>query len=227
MFKYLDIHKDNFISFDPAYINLDQPINDLNSPEPRSKIMKEFYPDTEEKIPPNAPEPRGTSVQINCFFDADHAENLKTRRSHTGVLIFLNLAPVHWYSCRRNCVESSIFSSECIALKTAMETIMGLRYKLRMFGVPIKGPARVFCDNEAVYRNISDPTSTLKKRHQSVAYHLCREAVASGAALIYKEDKDTNLADILTKSTLTREKRKFLRERTMVHGKVKSIKRID
>ena len=135
------------------------------------------------------------------------------------------MAPVHWYSRRQNCVESSTFSSEFIALKTAVETIMALRYKLRMFGIPIEGPARIFCDNEAVYRNSSDPVSTLKKRHQSVAYHLCRESVASGTIIVYKEDGETNLADLLTKSTHSKERRKFLRERIMVYGKVKSIKK--
>jgi hypothetical protein len=94
-----------------------------------------------------------------------------------------------------------------------------------MFGIPIEGPARVFCDNEAVYKNSSDPASTLRRRHQSIAYHTCREAVASGLALIYKEDGDTNLTDILTKSTLSRDRRKFLRERIMVYGKVKSLKK--
>ena len=224
VFKYLDIHKENFICFDPTYVDLEEPVNDLNSPETRARVMKEFYPDAEEKIPPNAPEPRGKPVQINCFVDADHAGNVVTRRSHTGILVFLNMAPIHWYSRRQNCVESSTFSSEFIALKTAMETIAALRYKLRMFGVPIEGPARVFCDNEAVYRNTSDPASTLKKRHQSVAYHICRESVAAGAALIYKEDGETNLSDLLTKSTHTRERRIFLRERIMVYGKVKSTK---
>ena len=132
------------------------------------------------------------------------------------------MAPIHWYSKRQNCVESSTFSSEFIALKTAVESIMGIRYNLRMLGVPIEGPARIFCDNEAVYKNCSDPTTTLRKRHQSVAYHLCREAVASGIILVYKEDGDSNLSDILTKSTLSRERRKFLREHIMVYAKVKS-----
>ena len=135
------------------------------------------------------------------------------------------LAPISWYSKRLNTVESSTFSSEFIALKTAVEQLMALRYKLRMFGIPIEGPARVFCDNEAVYKNSSDPASTLRRRHQSIAYHTCREAVASGLALIYKEDGDTNLTDILTKSTLSRDRRKFLRERIMVYGKVKSLKK--
>ena len=157
VFKYLDIHKENFISFDPTYVELDEPtINDLHSPETKAKIIKEFCPDAEEKIPRNAPKSRGKAVKISsCFVDADHAGNLKTRRSHTGILIFLNMAPpVHWYSCRQNCIESSTFSSKFIALKTAIETIMALRYKLRMFGVPIDGPARIFCDNEAVYRTL-------------------------------------------------------------------------
>ena len=111
-------------------------------------------------------------------------------------------------------------SAKLLFLLYFVPIVCPLRYKLRMFGVPIDGPARIFCDNEAVYRNSSDPASTLKKRHQSIAYHLCREAVASGVALIYKEDGDTNLSDILTKSTLSKERRKFLRERIMVYAKV-------
>ena len=86
--------------------------------------MKRYYPDAEEAIPPNAPEPLGKEVQINCFVDADHAGNLVTRRSHTGILIFMNMAPVYWYSKRQNTVESSTFSSEFIALKIAVELII-------------------------------------------------------------------------------------------------------
>ena len=33
----------------------------------------EFYPGAAEAIPPNAPEPRGKSVVMSCFVDADHA----------------------------------------------------------------------------------------------------------------------------------------------------------
>ena len=55
-----------------------------------------------------------------------------------------------------------------------------LRYKLRMFGTPIKGATNVYCDNEAVTKNASIPESTLKKKHNSIAYHQAREAVAAG-----------------------------------------------
>ena len=52
------------------------------------------------------PKPLGKSVDINAFVDADHAGNKVTRRSHTGVLIYCNMAPILWYSKKQNTIES-------------------------------------------------------------------------------------------------------------------------
>ena len=84
-------------------------------------------------------------------------------------------------------------------MKNAVELIAALRYKLIMFGLPIDGPTDMFCDNEAVYKNASTPESQLRKKHHSISYHMAREAVASGACRIAKEDTLTNLADLFTK----------------------------
>ena len=84
-------------------------------------------------------------------------------------------------------------------MKNAEELVTALRYKLRMFGVPNDGPTDIFCDNEAVYKKSSTPESVLRKKHHSVAYQKCCEAVASGIYPISKEDTETNLADIFTK----------------------------
>lgn len=114
-------------------------------------------------------------------------------------MIYVNRAPIIWHSKRQNTVESSTFGSEIVAVKNAIELIESLRYKLRMFGVEIDGPTDLFCDNEAVVKNCSNPVSTLKKKHHSIAYHRNREAVAAGTVRIAKEDSATNLADIFTK----------------------------
>ena len=76
---------------------------------------------------------------------------------------------------------------------------MALRYKLRMFGVPIEGPANVFCDNRGIVKNVSIPESTLMKKHNAINYLAVREAVAAGILRVGKEDGETNLADLLTK----------------------------
>jgi hypothetical protein len=159
----------------------------------------EFYPGAEDPIPPNMPQPRGKSVVVTCYVDADHAGCRVTRRSQTGVIIMVNRAPILWLSKRQNTVETSTFGSEYVALKTAVEMVEGLRYKLRMLGVPIEGPANVFCDNESVVKNSTKPESALKKRHNAIAYHRCREAQAAGIIRIAFERGATNIADLFTK----------------------------
>ena len=159
----------------------------------------ETYPDAVDPLPHNMPEPRGQSVSTTCFVDADHAGCRVTRRSHTGIILFVNRTPVMWYSKRQNTVETSTFGSEFVAMKTAIEQIEGLRYKLRMMGVPLDGPTSTFCDNESVFKNSTVPESTIKKKHCSIAYHRTREAIAAGIVRIAWESGETNLADILTK----------------------------
>ena len=83
----------------------------------------EFYHDALEAIPPNAPEPRGNGVIMPCFCDADHAGNKVTRRSQTGIIIFVNRAPIIWFSKRQNTVETSTFGSEFVAARIAVELI--------------------------------------------------------------------------------------------------------
>ena len=96
-------------------------------------------------------------------------------------------------------MEASTFGSELIAMKNAVELIEALRYKLRMFGVPIDGPTNIYCDNEAVVKNCSKPESQLNKKHHSIAYHRNREAVAAGTCRVTKEDTKTNLSDLFMK----------------------------
>ena len=172
----------------------------------------DFYRDAKESIPPNIPEPRGLEVTTSCFVDANHAGNVKDRRSQTGILIFVNKAPIHWYSKRQATVESSTFGAEFCAMRVAADMIESLRYKLRMFGVPIDGPTNIYCDNEAVYKNTVLPESTLKKKHHSIAYHRCRQAVAAGVMRVAKQGTDKNLADLFTK-VLSAARRTFLLER--------------
>ena len=138
-------------------------------------------------------------MNITVFVDADHAGDRATRRSFTGILIYVNRAPIIWFSKKQNTVETSTFGSEFVSMRVATEITEGLRYRLRMMGILIDGSASVFCDNMSVVMNTSCPESTLKKKHNAIAYHRVREAVAAGTIHITKEPTPTNLADMLTK----------------------------
>ena len=70
-------------------------------------------------------------------------------------MIFVQNGPIIWLSKRQNTFEAATFGSEFVALRICKELIVTLRYKLRMFGIPIEGPTDVFCDNHGVVLNSS------------------------------------------------------------------------
>ncbi|GAX24495.1 hypothetical protein FisN_18Lu065 [Fistulifera solaris] len=162
--------------------------------------FKEHYRDAKEELPPRMLKPRGKSVVISAYVDASRAANQVTRQSHTGIQIFVNRALTMWFSKKQSTVESSAFASEFIAMKTCIEMIVGLRYKLRMMGVPLDDePSKIFCDNNSVVLNSSQFSSTLSKKHNSVAYHLTQWHVAAGIIEVIWIPTHKNLADTFTK----------------------------
>ena len=86
-----------------------------------------------------------------------------------------------------------------MALRICRDLVVALRLKLRSIGVPIEGPTNVLCDNNGVVKNTSIPTSTLAKKHNSINYHIVREAAAAGIIRVGKEQTESNKADVLTK----------------------------
>jgi hypothetical protein len=175
-----------------------------------SKSMKawtNFYPDTEELKPPNMPQPRGRVVTTACYVDSDHAGNLMTQRSHSGIFIYLQNTPIIWFSKRQNTVESSSFGSEFIALRIAVKMIEAIQYKLRMFGVPIINATSIYCDNISVVTNSSIPTSVLNKKHNPICYHRVKEAQAAGTVEVNWVEGEYDKVDLGTKTTLSATRR--------------------
>ena len=97
--------------------------------EPRrlgKQDWSKYIPDAKDAIPENIRELRGKPMMMASFVDVDHAGCQLTRRSHTGVILYINCALIIWYSKRQNMVESFMFGSEFIAMKIAVELIEGL-----------------------------------------------------------------------------------------------------
>ena len=90
---------------------------------------EDFYCSATEAIPPNQPEARGNAVITSAFVDADLTGDKKNRRSMTGILMFINRAPIHWYSKKQATVEASTFGAEFITMHTAVEMAESLRSK--------------------------------------------------------------------------------------------------
>jgi hypothetical protein len=161
-----------------------------------------------EELPPNAPRPRGIGFTMRAYVDADHASETVTRKSRTGFVVFLNNSPIHTVSKKQTGVETSSFGSEFTAMKHCTEYLRGLRYKLRMMGIPVEGHAYVFGDNKSVLYNVSIPDSILKKKSQSLSYHFVREGSARDEWRIAYINTHENPADLMTKPLPDGEKRR-------------------
>ena len=84
-------------------------------------------------------------------------------------------------------------------MKNGMETLRGLKYKLRMMGVPMEGPTFTYGDNMSVIHNTQRLESTLKKKSNSICYHACRESEAMGEMITAYIPTALNPADLATK----------------------------
>jgi hypothetical protein len=204
IFSYLKKYHNTEMVFDPS-----DPVVDESTFERKDWTSSEFgHVDGIEELPTNMPLPRGQGFTMRAKVDADHAGDTVTRRSRTGFLVYLNCAPIYWFSKKQSSVESSSFGSEFVAMKQCCEYLRGLRYKLRMMGIPCEGPVYIEGDNQSVLANTSIPDSTLKKRNQSIAYHFVREGAARDEWRTTYVNTHDNEADLLTKLLPSGDKRK-------------------
>jgi hypothetical protein len=151
-----------------------------------SHEFKGQYCDAKQLLPHDMPQPHGNTIRITAYVDSDHASNQQMHKSHTGYIVFINCAPILWYSKWQNTVKTSTFGSEFLATKTVTEAIVALQAKLHWFGVSMVTCTRDF-------------DTKLNKKHNAIAYHFCRQAVAAEVICTGKVHKDFNVADPYTK----------------------------
>jgi hypothetical protein len=97
-----------------------------------------------------------------------------------------------------------------VAMKNGIETCRGLRYKLRMMGVALSGPTFVYGDTMSVVHNNQRPESVLKKKSNSLCYHMVRESGVMGESIIGHVHSVDNTADICIKFVPGGQKRNHL-----------------
>ena len=143
------------------------------------------YGDVHEILPDDMPEPLGETVTTTTTMDANLNHCLATGKSLTGCLHFVNKTPVDWYSKKQATVETATYGSEFVAAKTATEQIMDIRQTMRYLGAPITTKSFPFGDNRSVVTSAALPHSTLTQRHNIVAFHRVREAIAAKLMAFY------------------------------------------
>ena len=203
IFAHLKVNHNFEMVFDPS-----DPVIDESAFQRRDWSTTEFGKLGKEELSSRMPAPRGLGFILRAFVDAYHADNKVTRKSRTGFLVYLNSAPVYWMSKKQISIKTSSFGSEFCAMKHFCEYLRGLRYKLRIMGIPCTSPSYIYEDNQSVLANTNIPESTLRKKSQSIAYHFVREGSARDEWQTAYINTHHNPDDLLTNQLPSGEKRR-------------------
>ena len=114
------------------------------------------------------------------YCDGDHSGDKETWRYSTDFTIYMKKALVRLLSKKQSMIETYVFVAEFVAMKIVMETLQGLRYKLRIMGIILSGTSLIYGDKMPVIHNTQRQESILRKNINSICYHTIRDLVAVG-----------------------------------------------
>jgi hypothetical protein len=69
---------------------------------------------------------------------------------------------------------------------------------LRLLVVSLDGPALMLRDNMSLFLNTTVPLIVLKKKHNAIAYHRVREAIAARIMRFAYIKSEENVSDVLS-----------------------------
>jgi hypothetical protein len=167
------------------------------------------------------PNPRLLSESFNnnlmAYTDADWANDVATRRSVTGWVVFLNGGPVSWRVKRQQTVATSSSESELYSLGDCIKELLYLRALLKDLGLaqPQTKPGRggvtsgassikntgtvVYEDNQGCLQISQKETLHQRTKHVDIQWHFIMEKVEEGQISVQPVGTADQIADLLTK----------------------------
>ena len=123
MYGYIKRHPDGAIRF-----RVKIPDHESQGMPMEYDWSQAVYGKIQEELPYDMPTPKGKSIRITTYNDANLMHDFITGRSMSGVLHFINQTPVQWFAKKQNVVETATYGSEFMVARQATEQIMDLRY---------------------------------------------------------------------------------------------------
>ncbi|CAG7724410.1 unnamed protein product, partial [Allacma fusca] len=144
----------------------------------------------------------GGDMELKTYTDSDYAGCKISRKSTSGMLVFLNNALISWTSQKQPCVALSSTEAEYIAVSSGARESVWLRSLIEELGYPQTQPTRILVDNQSAIKLVKNPEMHSRTKHIQVRYHYIRELVEDEQVSIEYVHTSDQLADGLTKPLL-------------------------
>jgi len=147
------------------------------------------------------------------YSDSDHAGDIDTSKSTSGILLFLGKCLVSWQSVKQQVVALSSCEAEYIAASTASTQALWLARLLGDLLGRDTEAVELRVDSKSALALAKNPVFHERSKHIRVRYHFIRDCLEEGSIKAGYINTNDQLADLLTKP-LGRIKFLELRSRT-------------
>jgi hypothetical protein len=137
-------------------------------------------------------------ADLIVYCDADHAGELKGRRSTSGALFKFGGGPVGWTASLQKVTAISSTEAEIYSMSNAVKSCAWWTRILRELDYPTIPVIRM--DSQPAIHIIRNEQHSPKAKHIDIREFFIREKLASGEVVLEYCTTELNLADIFTKS---------------------------
>ncbi|KAL0288552.1 UNVERIFIED_CONTAM: Retrovirus-related Pol polyprotein from transposon RE1 [Sesamum angustifolium] len=120
----------------------------------------------------------------SVFSDADWASCRDSRRSLTGLCVFLGNALVSWKTKKQLVVSRSTAEAEYRSMAAAVCKLRWFSYLLIDSGVNVRTPISFYCDNKAALHSMANPVFHEQTKHIEIDCHIVRDAYKEGLVFL-------------------------------------------
>ncbi|KAK3273516.1 hypothetical protein CYMTET_18248 [Cymbomonas tetramitiformis] len=137
-------------------------------------------------------------LPLSIYTDADYAGCKVTRRSTSGIAVFLCGSLIIFSSMIQKCVSLSTTEAEIIAMSEGAREV---KYVLNVLDslVDICRPVPMYCDNQGAIHLATDYVNNSRSKHIEVRNMYIRELVKAKDTEALYTGTDDNTSDIMTK----------------------------
>ncbi|KAG7544005.1 Zinc finger CCHC-type [Arabidopsis thaliana x Arabidopsis arenosa] len=140
-----------------------------------------------------------TELCLNAFADADWGTCLDSRRSVSGVCVFLGTSLITWKSRKQDVASGSSTEAEYRSMAVATKELLWLIQMLKDLHIKVEFQAKLFCDNKSAMHIANNPVFHERTKHVEIDCHTTRDQVKYGVLKVLHVETENQLADILTK----------------------------
>ncbi|MBW0517976.1 hypothetical protein O181_057691 [Austropuccinia psidii MF-1] len=141
------------------------------------------------------------NFNLKVYADASYANCPNMRRSHTGLMVFLDDTLIHWKSRRQSTVSSTSTEAEYKALYEGTQQILWFRKLFNDLSlVSSKFVLSLLGDNQPAIAMAKNPVSSARTMHINIKFHWIREQLSKGLFHLDYVPTTEMHADLLTKA---------------------------